>query len=708
CEQGQLPLNERIALFRQVCSAVQYVHQNLVVHRDLKPSNILVTKDGVVKLLDFGIAKLVKPEMFGDLTRAEYRPMTPGYASPEQMRGEPITTASDVYSLGVLLYLLLASRSPYRLKTDSPHEMMLAVCDQEPEPPSTAVTGKLQRQLRGDLDNIVLRALRKEPHRRYASAEQFSEDLRRHLEGLPVSAHRDTWAYRAEKFVRRNRVGVAAAALVGISLTGGILAATWQARVAERERANAQQQFNDVRKLATSFLFEFHDAIQHLPGSTPARKLVVQRALEYLSKLEKEAHGDTGLERELAEAYLKVGDVQGNPYAANVGDPKGALQSYSEALRIGQGLMQANPNDLLARRYLARSHKSLAQVLPILGKPSEGDSHFQQAAALLDPLRTSNPPNEELLADLANIYQVRGDLLGHSGLPNLGNPAAALESYRKALRIYEEQVARNPDSQKAKNGQALVRLRIADIDIARGDFKRGLSEYRSILQELETVSAGEPSNAEALQRVALGYRKVNSQAAMALAITLRYSGDLRSKIGDPGALADYRKVLGILDQLAAAQPGNVLVASRRAETLLFVSEAMEKNGKREEARKMTMDALAITRRLAARPDVTADELFAYATTFLQCTPSDLREPATALDYAQQSLRKAGAPDSETLDLLAQAYYQTGESARAIETEKKALQVLPVDRGRGSSSALRRKLDARMAEFLAGRSGLRKP
>src|SRR5271165_5398458 len=344
CEKGQLPVNERIALFRQVCSAVQYVHQNLVVHRDLKPSNILITKDGVVKLLDFGIAKLVKPEMFGDVTRAEYRPMTPGYASPEQMRGDPITTASDVYSLGVMLYLLLASRSPYRLKTDSPHEMMLAVCEQEPEPPSTAVTGKLQRQLRGDLDNIVLQALRKEPHRRYASAEQLSEDLRRNLQGLPVAAHRDTWTYRAKKFAGRNIAGVAAAVLVVLSLTAGILAATWQARVAEGERANAQQQFNDVRKLATSFLFEFHNAIQYLPGSTPARKLLVQRALEYLSKLEKEAHGDGGLERELAEAYLKVGDVQGNPYAANVGDPKGAVRSYDEALRISQGLVQANTN----------------------------------------------------------------------------------------------------------------------------------------------------------------------------------------------------------------------------------------------------------------------------------------------------------------------------------------------------------------------------
>ena len=228
CDANALPTTERLTLFRKVCAAVTYAHQNLVIHRDLKPSNILVTQEGEPKLLDFGIAKLLGTgdELFTQTIPA-LRVMTPEYASPEQVKGEKITTTSDVYSLGVLLYELLTGQRPYRLKTRTPEEIARAITEQEPERPSTAVTradpGSLQspirnsKSLRGDLDNIVLMAMRKEPARRYSSVGQFSEDIRRHLEGLPVVARKDTVRYRSEKFVKRHKVGVAAAALIGLS-----------------------------------------------------------------------------------------------------------------------------------------------------------------------------------------------------------------------------------------------------------------------------------------------------------------------------------------------------------------------------------------------------------------------------------------------------------------------------------------------------------
>jgi serine/threonine protein kinase len=247
CDANALPATERLTLFRKVCAAVTYAHQNLVIHRDLKPSNILVTHEGEPKLLDFGIAKLLGAgdELFTQTIPA-LRVMTPEYASPEQVKGDKIMTTSDVYSLGVLLYELLTGQRPYRLKTRTPEEIARAITEQEPERPSTALppdsrfTSHNSRSLRGDLDNIVLMAMRKEPARRYSSVGQFSEDIRRHLEGLPVVARKDTVAYRTSKFVNRHRIGVVAAALILLSLLGGIVATLIQVRTARRERAKAE------------------------------------------------------------------------------------------------------------------------------------------------------------------------------------------------------------------------------------------------------------------------------------------------------------------------------------------------------------------------------------------------------------------------------------------------------------------------------------
>lgn len=251
CDRHCLGVNERLKLFQGVCAAVRYAHQNLVVHRDIKPGNVLVTKEGVPRLLDFGIAKLLAPgSALNQQTSATVRLLTPEYASPEQVRGEPITTASDVYSLGVLLYVLLTGRSPYGQMMSSRGEIERSICEKEPERPSVAVMSrgvkpnkkeveKLRRSLQGDLDNIVLKALCKEPHRRYTSVEQLSEDISRHLGNLPVVARPDTRRYRTGKFIQRNKAGVAAAALISLVLIAGVAAVLWQAHVARLEQAKA-------------------------------------------------------------------------------------------------------------------------------------------------------------------------------------------------------------------------------------------------------------------------------------------------------------------------------------------------------------------------------------------------------------------------------------------------------------------------------------
>jgi eukaryotic-like serine/threonine-protein kinase len=274
-ESKNLSLDERLELFRQVCEAVAYSHKNAVIHRDLKPSNILVTEDGTAKLLDFGISKLLSSDNLLQMppprqTSTTFRALTPEYASPEQIRGEAVTTVSDVYSLGVILYELLTGKSPYKINPGNLNEIVRAVCEIEPVRPSLVPSSnsklRSRKTLRGDLDNIILKALRKEPAHRYHSVEALNEDLQRHLKGLPVSARRDTFAYRAGKFVRRNRAATLFAAFGVLALVGGVIAAVWQAHRAEQERARAERRFNDVRALANSFMFELNDEI--LKGQT--------------------------------------------------------------------------------------------------------------------------------------------------------------------------------------------------------------------------------------------------------------------------------------------------------------------------------------------------------------------------------------------------------------------------------------------------------
>jgi eukaryotic-like serine/threonine-protein kinase len=361
CAQRQLQLRERLELFLKLCDAVSYAHGRLVVHRDLKPGNVLVTPDGTPKLLDFGIAHLLDEGLAQGVTETGLRLMTPAYASPEQMRGEPATVATDIHALGLLLHLLLTGRGAFQLKSGAAQELVRVVCLDDAPAPSVDLgrtptdadrfepvepTLRLARMLRGDLDSIVARALRKEPQARYPSVAELEADVRRYLNGEPVLARGGRFRYRAGKFVRRQRLPVALVAGLLLAILAGLATTLWQARVARVERARAERRFADVRRLATSFLFDFHDAIRDLPGSTRARELVVAKATKYLEGLAREAGQDPALQLELARAYQRVGTVQGISGQANLGDATGAARSLTQAWALlgrAEPLLRAQP-----------------------------------------------------------------------------------------------------------------------------------------------------------------------------------------------------------------------------------------------------------------------------------------------------------------------------------------------------------------------------
>jgi eukaryotic-like serine/threonine-protein kinase len=578
-------LRERIVQFLSICDAVSHAHQHLLVHRDIKPTNIMVDDDGRAKLLDFGIAKLLDATDSSTLTRDGGFALTPAYAAPEQLRGEPVTTATDVYALGVVLYETLTAQHPFHLSAGAstsrwtsdaaaPHLRPSQV------PQSTAHALSTQA-LRGDLDNIVMMALEPEPARRHASVAALGADLRAYLDGRPVSARPRTWRYVTGKFFRRHPLGVALAA-------AALLAVATSALVAVQEAQRARGHLAQARALAHDILIDYSDLIVELPGSLPVQQRMVQDAVRYLDSLRQVASDDSVLSQELAAGYLKIGDIQGNPYRANLGDFVGAERSYQQArLALAQWQRlspQAPGSHLLQARLSAR----VAALDHQQGRLEAAASEFSEALKAFAALPAVERDAATAL-EHAGTLEFYADLLGSSTQASLLDVQAATHHHAQARQLIVDTLLRYPDNTALQFSMATSIVREGDNALAARDLDGAEGAYRDAIGRIEALLVAEPGRATRIRELAGLYSR--------LSLALELGGNIDA------ATTAAKQSVTIIESLLAADPINDQLRQGAGAGLGILAKLLIRGGRYDDAGPIIDRQIDINqRRVDATPD----------------------------------------------------------------------------------------------------------
>ena len=637
CNDRHLDVAARLRLFAQVCQAVHFAHQHAVIHHDLKPSNILVTADGTPKIIDFGIAALVRPEVDDDeaavsmnasLTGIGDLVLTPEYASPEQVKGEIVTTAADVYALGVILYQLLSGHLPYRLKSWITSDILQAICEQVPEKPSTAISRRpakrpglptdvsqsappasgaepfvelfplselplpptpeeiasarglvpqrLRRILAGDLDLIVLMALRKEPEQRYASAEQLGDDLHRYLKGMPVRAHRDSRVYRANRFVHRHAVAVAVGLLVLMALVASVISTTTGLVTARRERDHANDSFHKARQAVDQLFTQISkDRRLSQPGMHPLRRALLLDAQRFYEDFLNQRSTSSKVDTEQATAQAYIAKI-----TSLTGSETKAVAQYHQAVSLWEKLVMAEPNNLDYQANLGQTLNDLGLVLlPLEGRLDEALDTFHQAQKRVELLISAHPESISDRLELGLILQNIAETQRRQGRPD-----DAITSIEEALAIDSQLAEENPESLEP-------RIALATAYTTLGQLFGGQPA-----ESLEAIAAYH--QAIALRKVVTQEHPELAEQFYLLASALNAMSSLQQKIGQTeSALENLHGALQIFERIDQSYPGVVSYQQGLGATYNMMTDLERQRGERAEALAFAQKARSLFKHL---------------------------------------------------------------------------------------------------------------